>query len=310
MDLETAGKLLSNLSKDDLFKIIITLCSYSEEAEEWLLDHCEEHGKVGDEELLAQEQVEYYLRRAKNVIDRAEWYGGPDEEGEDRAFLSIAEISELVKSHSFSRDFRRSVLDRLLEQFLHNDTGLEDPMIDACTDLCVSDEEFLYLAERLKNCNSQYYRKYAARLFLEHGDEDSFVEIQSKILEYGSDYIAQADFYVRKGQQDRAVRLVERAAAKVDSRLDEVYEWLFKVYSKSGQEDKLISLYWRECEDLCALINKKYYPTAVSVLKEIKAICDKSHMEAEWQAKLAAFTERHRRKKCLMELMTGEKGLA
>ena len=223
MDLETAGKLLSNLSKDDLLKIIITLCSYSEEAEEWLLDHCEEHGKVGDEELLAQEQVEYYLRRAKNVIDRAEWYGGPDEEGEDRAFLSIAEISELVKSHSFSWDFRRSVLDRLLEQFLHNDTGLEDPMIDACTDLCVSDEEFLYLAERLKNCNSQY---------------------------------------------------------------------------------------WRECEDLCALINKKYYPAAVSVLKEIKAICDKSHMEAEWQAKLAAFTERHRRKKCLMELMTGEKVLA
>lgn len=71
--------------------------------------------------------------------------------------------------------------------------------------------------------------------------------------------------------------------------------------------EEVCALYWRECEDLCALINKKYYPTAVSVLKEIKAICDKNHMEAEWQAKLAAFTERHRRKKCLMELMAGEK---
>ncbi|MBR4500825.1 MAG: hypothetical protein IKP22_02900 [Clostridia bacterium] len=74
--------------------------------------------------------------------------------------------------------------------------------------------------------------------------------------------------------------------------------------------EEICALYWRECEGLCKATNKKYYPKAVSILKEIKTICDKSHMEAEWQAKFAAFTEWHRRKKCLMELMAREKGLA
>ena len=440
MDLKTVRKLLSNRSREDLLKIIIELSAYSEEAEEWLLDYCEQRGEASNAELVARKQVEHHWLVAENIIDEANCYGGPDEEGEDKVYLSLIEIGELSKKHMFGWDFRQSLIDRMLEQLRENNSGFEDLLIDACTELCREDGEFQYLAERLRGCHSRYYRKYAARLFLDHGDEDSFVEIQSRNLEDGSDYIVLADFFMRKGQQDRAVCLAESAVGEADSRLDEVYEWLFKIYSQSGQEEKLIrlysiaqkgkcdidnmtrlmveyyaddyermkpyllkmpevcrrketkkwfdacrsgltaedladasgrlyellktkapadylqlridegftdevlrylkehfavpddyysvdrghilsrqlsfrypeevcTLYWRECESLCALTNKKYYPGAVSVLKEIKKICGKSHMEADWQAKYDAFTERHRRKKCLMELIGKEKSL-
>ncbi len=441
MDLKTARKLLANQSKEGLLRIIVSLSESSDEAEEWLLDYCEKHGEVNEAELLARKQVEHYWNAAEEMIDEANCYGGTSEDEADEVDAALCTIRELAKKHSFSWDFRQSLIDRMLEQADRNNSGFEDALIDACMDLCRTEKEFLYLADRLRDASSAYYRRFAAALFLKYGDEDSFVEIQSQNLEYGSDYIALADFYMKKGQRDKAIRLVETAAQKVDSRLDEVYEWLYKVYRRENQEEKLIHLYenaqskrwnldtmtrlmveyyaddyekkrpyllrmpevcgngetkewldtcrreltpedfdkasgrlyallkkkaptdylqlridegcfdevleylrehpnkpgsywevdqghklskqlasrypeevcrlyWRECEGLCTMTNKKYYAQAVSILKEIRRICSRSHLETAWQTAYASFLERHKRKRNLMGLIAGEKGLA
>ena len=243
MDLKTARRLLANQSKEALLRIIISLSGFSEEAEEWLLDYCQEHGEAGNTELLARKQVEHYWDIAEDYIGEANCYGGAYESEEDDAGNALFTIRELVKKHSFDWNFRLSLMDRMLELFERDNSGFEDALIDACMDLCKTGEEFLYLADRLRDASSAYYRKVAAGLFLKYGDEESFVEIQSQNLEYGSDYIALADFYMKKGQPDKAIRLVETAAQKLDSRLDEVYEWLYQVYRKENQEEKLIRLY-------------------------------------------------------------------
>ena len=110
-------------------------------------------------------------------------------------------------------------------------------------ELCRTGEEFLYLANKLRDSSSRYYQKFAAGLFLKYGDEDLFVEIQSRNLEYGSDYLALANYYMKKGQTDKAIQLAETAVKKIDTRLDEVYEWLFWIYRNNWQEEKLILLY-------------------------------------------------------------------
>ena len=58
------------------------------------------------------------------------------------------------------------------------------------------------------------------------------------------------------------------------------------------------------------MTNIKYYPQVVSILKEIRKICHRIHREAAWQTEYAAFTEKHRRKRRLMELIGAEKMLA
>lgn len=440
MDLKTARRLLANQSKEELLRIIVSLSESSDEAEEWLLDYCEKHGEVSEAELLARKQVERCWNTAEGIIDEANCYGGTSEDETDEVDAALCTIGELAKKHSFGWDFRQSLMDRMLDQFMRDNSGFEDALIDACMELCQVGEEHLYLADRLRDASSTYYRKFAADLFLKYGDEDSFVEIQSQNLEYGSDYIALADFFMKKGQRDKAIRLVETAAQEVDSRLDEVYEWLYKVYREENQEEKLVhlyetaqrkrwnldtmtrlmveyyaddyekrrpyllrmpevcrdedtkkwidtcrseltpedfdqasgrlyallkekapadylqlrideerfdevleylrehpnrpgsywevdlghrlskqivhqypqevrSLYWRECEDLCATVKQGYYPQAVSILKEIRRICIKSHTETAWQAEFASFTERHRRKRTLMGLIAAEKEL-
>ena len=441
MDLKTARRLLANQSKEALLRIIVNLSGFSKEAEEWLLDYCEDHGEASNTELLARKQVEHYWDIAKDFIDEANCYGGAYESEEDDAGNALFTIRELVKKHSFDWRFRQSLMDRMLELFERDNSGFEDALIDACMDLCKTGEEFLCLADRLRDASSAYYRKVAAGLFLKYGDEESFVEIQRQNLEYGSDYIAMADFYMKKGQREQAIRLVETAVENVDSKLDEVYEWLFRIYREEKQEGKLIclyraaqgkrwdldtmtrlmveyyaddyekkktyllrmpevcrdeetkkwidtcrreltpedydqasdrlydllkkkapadylqlrineggfvevmeylrehpnrpgsywevdqghklskqlvnrypqevcGLYWRECEGLCATVKQGYYPQAVSILKEIRRICIKYHMEAAWRTEFALFTERHRRKRTLMGLIAVEKGLA
>ena len=69
MDLKTARRLLSNQSKEELLKIIISLYADSEKAEEWLLDDCETHGENSDAELVARKQVEHYWNVAERTID-------------------------------------------------------------------------------------------------------------------------------------------------------------------------------------------------------------------------------------------------
>lgn len=439
MDLKTTKRLLANQSKEELLKIIANLSAYSEEAEEWLLKYCEKHGKVDNAELVARKQIELAWRTAEDIIDESNFYGGTD--GEEEVDTALFTIGELSKKYTLDWGFRQSLIDRMLEQFRHDDGVFEDMLIDACLELCRTDEEYLFLADRLRDCSSRYYRRFAAQLFLKHGDENSFEEVLSRNLEYGSDYIALADYYMRKKQPDRAIRLVETAVEEVDSRLDEVYEWLSKVYIKNGQEDKLIhlyciaqkkkwdldtmtrlmveyyandyeqkkryllkmpevchheetkkwfdacrqeltdedflqaadrlhtllktkapsdylqlridenqpdevllylqehptganrydgvdfehklskqlanrypqevcSLYWRECDALCAEGKNSSYAQAVSVLREIKKSCTRNHIEAIWHKEYTAFAERHRRKRNLMGLIVGEKGLA
>ena len=104
-------------------------------------------------------------------------------------------------------------------------------------------EEQLYLADLLSRSRSSYYKRIAATIHLNCGNEEAFLEIRSQNLEYGSDYIALADYYRNHGQQDKAVALVEQALSKADGRMDDVYRWLFDEYRKNGQEDKIQSLY-------------------------------------------------------------------
>ena len=149
MDLKTAKRLLANQSKEGLLRVIVSLLGFSEEAEEWLLDYCQEHGEVSNAGLLARKQVEHYWDIAEAVIDEANCYGGADESEEDDAGNALFTIGELVKKHSFDCSFRQSLMYRMLEQFRRSNSGFEDVLIDACMGLCQTGEEFLYLADKL-----------------------------------------------------------------------------------------------------------------------------------------------------------------
>ena len=241
MNIDTVKKLLANQERTELYSIISKLSNYSEDAEEWLLDYCSKKGKKSDSSLIVEKQIQHYWSVAEDIIDDANMYGGTY--NEDDAYDALDKIDELAKKNKISWECRRDIVDSMLEQFYIGNSGFDDTLIDTCEILCQSKEEKLYLADKISESSSDYYRKYAAGIYLKYGKDETFIELQSKNLEYGSDYIRLADYYKKNKQMDKAISLVEEALKKCNGRLDEVYEWLFKEYKRKKQERKILDLY-------------------------------------------------------------------
>ena len=241
MNIDTVKKLLANQERTELYSIISKLSNYSEDAEEWLLDYCSKKGKKSDSSLIVEKQIQHYWSVAEDIIDDANMYGGTY--NEDDAYDALDTIDELAKKNKISWECRRDIVDSMLEQFYIGNSGFDDTLIDTCEILCQSKEEKLYLADKISESSSDYYRKYAAGIYLKYGKDETFIELQSKNLEYGSDYIRLADYYKKNKQMDKAISLVEEALKKCNGRLDEVYEWLFKEYKRKKQERKILDLY-------------------------------------------------------------------
>ncbi|SCW77055.1 hypothetical protein SAMN02910400_02342 [Lachnospiraceae bacterium C10] len=241
MNIDTVKKLLANQERTELYSIISKLSNYSEDAEEWLLDYCSKKGKKSDSSLIVEKQIQHYWSVAEDIIDDANMYGGTY--NEDDVYDALDKIDELAKKNKISWECRRDIVDSMLEQFYIGNSGFDDTLIDTCEILCQSKEEKLYLADKISESSSDYYRKYAAGIYLKYGKDETFIELQSKNLEYGSDYIRLADYYKKNKQMDKAISLVEEALKKCNGRLDEVYEWLFKAYKRKKQERKILDLY-------------------------------------------------------------------
>ncbi|MBO6209974.1 MAG: hypothetical protein J6N99_04720 [Schwartzia sp.] len=441
MDIATAKKLLAEQSKQDLIKIIARLSNYSDDAESWLLEYCGKHGAADGRQLAAEKQMRHEWDIAWEIIEEANEFGGTYENREDDACDALERMETLIKKCKFTWDFRKPIVDEMLEQIFEGNSGFEDLLMDHCEMLCKTRDEKLYLAERLKASASDYYKTYAAKMFLKLGKEDEFLEVQSQNLRYGEDYIRLAEYYRDKQDEEKAIRIMEQALQKAEGRMDTVYNWLFRTYRRKKQDAKIDALYrmavsknkdvdtmtqlmyehykddydrkkeyllklaevcdgrearrwydvckrelraqdfskasnhlhevlkkrnmnaylqlcidegnlrevldfllaappaarnslwgldaghgltkqlanafpeevceiyWNECEGLCRESNKKNYQCAVSVLKEIRAICKAKKLLDSWNARFGQFMERHKKKKLLMGYINEIKSL-
>ena len=243
MDIATAKKLLAEQSKQDLIKIIARLSNYSDDAESWLLEYCGKHGAADGRQLAAEKQMRHEWDIAWEIIEEANEFGGTYENREDDACDALERMETLIKKNKFTWDFRKPIVDEMLEQIFEGNSGFEDLLMDHCEMLCKTKDEKLYLAERLKASASDYYKTYAAKMFLKLGKEDEFLEVQSQNLRYGEDYIRLAEYYRDKQDEEKAIRIMEQALQKAEGRMDTVYNWLFRTYRRKKQDAKIDALY-------------------------------------------------------------------
>lgn len=283
MDIATAKKLLAEQSKQDLIRIIARLSTYSDDAESWLLEYCGKHGAADGKQLAAETQLRHEWGIAREIIAEANEFGGTYEDREEDACDALARMDTLLRKNKFAWDFRKPIVDEMLEQFFEGNSGFEDTLVDSCETLCKARDEKLYLAERLKESASDYYRTYAAKMFLKLGKEDVFLEVQSQNLRYGEDYIRLAEYYRDKQDEKRAVQVMEQALQKAEGRMDTVYNWLFRTYRRKKQEDKIDALYRmavrknKDVDTMTQLMYEHYkddYDRKKEYLLKLAEVCD------------------------------------
>lgn len=280
MDVTTVKKLLKDTKREDLIKIIAKLATYDLSGEEWLLEYCSKHGSVSDKSMIIQKKINHYWSIAEKIIDDANDYGGTSDEEE--GYDALAVIDELVEQEKTPWEFRRPIVDAMMEQFYRGNSGFEDALVDTCMILCQGKEEKLYLAEALTK-GGNYYAGVASSIYLEYGEEEDFVAVKMANLTYGSDYIELANYYKKKKQYAKAISLVEEGLEKLDGRMDEVYEWLFQEYVREKQENKIEMLYKKACKkkwnvDTMVRLMYQYYANDYDKKKEylikMLEVCD------------------------------------
>lgn len=241
MQLAKVQKLFSHLSRDELLKIIAHLSARNKKADDWLLSYCSEKNVISDDEYIKKEQLLNYWSIALNIIKKTNRYGWCKDLR--KGYEALDKLNKLIEENEFSWEIRKPLVDEMMEQFYTENYNFEDPLIDSCKLICQTVEEKLYLADKIKKTKNSYYRNYAADIFLKYGRDDEFVKIMTNNLKYGGDYIKLADYYAKQGHKDKAVKTVEVALDTVNSRMDEIYIWLFDKYKQDKREDKIIALY-------------------------------------------------------------------
>ena len=244
MDATTLKKLIGNLDKKELIKIIGIIANSSDVAEQKLLDYCQKYAVEENKNIIFEKQLKQHWKKAYSIIQMANMYGGCPDSDEEDAYDEMSIMEDLIeKNHDISWLVRKEVLDELLEQIAEDNSGFTDYMVDLTVKLCYSKEERLYLADFLSMNGSSYYKEFASRIYREIGENQKYLVSRKAQLNYGSDYLDLASYYKQNGNAELALQTVLEGLNKADGRLDDIYGYLFKYYKKKNNETAICELY-------------------------------------------------------------------
>ena len=243
MDEKTLEQLIGNLDKNDLLKLIGQIVQTNSAAEQDLLVFCQKKSTPANSKLIVGELMLKRWHNARDIISDANEYGGCSDEEEGDADWELEEITKLVQANDIPWEYRKAVLDEMLVQIAHDNSGFTDTLVDMAELLCQSASEKAYLADFLAKNGSSYYKKHAATMYENLGDLEKWLNIRKDNLEYGSDYLVIAKYYDDKDDHKTALKYVLDGFDRSSGRMDELYQYLFKHYLACKNDKALWDLY-------------------------------------------------------------------
>ncbi len=243
MDKNTLNNIIGKMGKKELINLINEMIMLNGAAEQTLLNYCEKKSTEDNRNLIFERQLVQYWNNAYHTIDQANECGGCSERDEDDACYEIEKMTELVKENDLSWNCRKGVLDEMLKQALYDNSGFTDCLMESAYEFCKNDDENEYLADFLKERGDYYFKGIAASIYSELGNDDKFLDIKLANLEYSSDYLQVADYYMRQGEEELALNMLWEGFDKSRGRMDNIYKYLFKIYEARKDEKSILKLH-------------------------------------------------------------------
>lgn len=243
MDNKTLDKLIGKYDKKQLINLIGYMVNTSVTAKQSLLDYCQKNSNPDNHIFIVEKQILQHWNKAADIIQEFDRYGGGRESDEDNACYEIEKIVELLENNIISWESRKSLLDELLEFVASDNSGFTDYLMDIAVIMCNNKEENLYLADYLEKHGNHYYKNLSARMFLNNGEDEKYLESKRAQLKYGPDYLELANYYEKHEDKKQAVKIAQEGLKKADGRLDVIYEYLFQYYKGNQDEMSLEKLY-------------------------------------------------------------------
>lgn len=257
MDQKTIMQLIQDYEKDQLKDLAVCVTANNMAAQQALLEYCRQHsrkdasgtsGQPDSGQLILELQLKQHWQKARRIIAQFDQYGGGPDAEEATAYDELRVMQDLQKETAEDSDraswrVRKEILDEMLKFIASDNSGFTDELVDTALVLCSEKEEMFYVADFLAKRGNSYYRGVAARMYLQAGEDEKYLECKKANLMFGSDYLELASYYEKHGEKERAVEIVQEALKKADGRMDEIYQYLFRYYRKKQDGKALEKLY-------------------------------------------------------------------
>lgn len=199
-------------------------------------------GTDNDKKQIYEEEFYSHFSRVCEILEEFNKYGGGPEEEEDEAYGELEEIKELFQKQKLISKLKREFFDKMFFYYDWDNSGLSDIIMDAVFETASVDDDWRYIVKKLeaKKQDSNWRKEMIIGICKDHlKDEEKYLELRQKNLEQGRDYYDLIDFWHKKGETEKAVRLAEEGIEKCGSGSSELLEYLFKRYKKQDYSKAL-----------------------------------------------------------------------
>ncbi|MBU4481468.1 SWIM zinc finger family protein, partial [Patescibacteria group bacterium] len=183
-----------------------------------------------------------HFDRACEILEEFNQYGGGPEEEEDEAYEELEEIKELFQKQKLNAKLKKEFFDKMFYYYDWDNSGLSDTVMDTIFEIASGDEDWRYIVKKLevKKQDNNWRKKMIADIYKNHlKDEENYLKLREKNLEYGGDYYDLVDFWHKKGEVEKAVQIAKEGAEKCKNGSGDLLEYLFRHYKKQDYDKAL-----------------------------------------------------------------------
>ncbi|MFQ6042652.1 MAG: SWIM zinc finger family protein, partial [Candidatus Poribacteria bacterium] len=192
-------------------------------------------------------KVDVYWAVADRTLDELNEYGMDEESLEEVAIESMRKLPPLLQDAPELKEKKEKILAELMRYYTWGNCGITDFIYEAAEEICTERSDYEILIDSLKekaksDVFSSYYNTLLASLYAQIGDEESQRKTLEERLEYGMDYWRLAEYWLEKGESEKALEIVREGIEKGKGRKNELYLYLQERYEENGDYEGLAEL--------------------------------------------------------------------
>jgi hypothetical protein len=174
-------------------------------------------------------------------------YGMDDEDLEEILYEALENLKTMLAGNDSLKSLKQQIIGELMDYYIWGNSGVVDVIYDTATGICSDATDYQIIIAKLEaNAKTSSYNKILlAELYALIGDDRATLRTLESDLQYGMGYWRLAEYWLEKGNQEKALAVVREGIEKGQGRKDELYQFLQATYEKAGDYDGLCRL-WEE----------------------------------------------------------------
>lgn len=199
------------------------------------------------EEAAPEMKIEVYWKIVHRIISELNAYGMQEAIFENEACKLMDMLIGFLENHENLKTKRQEIISGLMQEYLNQNCGIIDAIYSTAFSLCTEDSDYRILIEALERRNKansfhSYTTQLLAQLYEIIGDVDSQVKVLGERLQYGLDYWQLAEFWLKKGEQQKVLEIVQEGIEKGTGRKTELYTFMLNYYQEHHDIGKIYLL--------------------------------------------------------------------